>query len=726
MASAARSAVAFTSCTVHAAQRAGWRCTVCQRTLCPDCTAERRVPNSGTTIPVCVHCGGLATQLTRQRKVKDFLGALPSFVKSFFTMDGLASLVALGLFCYLGRGALALVPVTLLNIWMALVVYTVVYGIVIVYVFSVIQSAAQGSERLPDPADFTDPLSLIAPVFRFVLALSYLWLPTVLYVSFVVTWQSVYWDGPMQLFRDPVLLALVVGGVVYFPVAVVVAAISDSVLAVLDLRIGLRIIARLPLQYAGAVLTCFVFLVVGWIYGLWASIAVALIPVPFIPALTAQITSVVFVLIPAWVLGRFIYQNHEHFGLMLAGAGEEPEWPDAVPRGQLATDGSKSHGPVQPAHVPGWSPEQAGLPRAAETMAQTPYDARQINVPHRSVEPIEVEGWSDQEAEILRAPPARRPLAQDLALPGADLTSSMSDSATSLELEFEDEPTEGAALDGPPMLDPAALTAAPRNIDAVPSVIQGAAKYDLGPSTPPVMGSPVMGSPVMGSPVMGSPLDPAAPPAQGVVVPLAGMAPGAHAYLRGGRPATPAPPGAAGQGPADPTFGLEPPSLAPPAAAGAPSSPAPPAGTGPYPPASDIAAGHGRRTAAAGVEPSADPLRDLEQALINAPGLVALSAFVRCRDGKVPIALAPQLELRLAGVLERAREFESAVAACRRAADQDLTGPCAPRAIFMAAQLYEQRLNDPQRAGALYRYLAETFPSDQLAGRARDGAQRVG
>ena len=646
------------------------------------------MPTSGTTIPVCVHCGGLAAQLTRRRRIKDFLSALPIFVKSFFTMDGVASLVGLGVFSYVFGsfgGLLAMIA----------------WAVVVTYVFSVIRAASQGSERLPEPADFTDLFSLVFPVIRFILALSYLWLPATLYISYVVTWQSVYWDGPMQLFTDPVLLTLVIAGIVYFPIAVVVAAISDSMLAVLDLRIGFRIIARLPLQYAGAVATCAVFLVIGGIYRLWAGIAVALIPVPFIPAIVAESTGVVFTLIPAWILGRFIYQNHEHFGIMLAGADEEPEWPDAVPRGQIAHDGSKSHGPVQPAEVPGWSPAQAGLVRAAETMGQTPYDARQIHVPHRSVEPIEVEGWSDQEAEVLRAPPPPRPLAQDLELPSTDLTSSMSISSTGLDLEFEDEPTESPASFGPPMLDPSALTAEPRSIEAIPSVMQGAAKYELSASSPPAMSTPMA---------------PAVAPAQGVVVPLAGMAPGAHAYLRGGRASSAAePPAGGGRGPAGPTFGLEPPSLAPPA------HPPPEVGAGPYSPAPGRVAGHAPAVPA----PSQDPLRDLEQALINSPGLVALSAFVRCRDAKVPITLAPQLELRLAGVLERAREFESAVAACRRAADQDLTGPCAPRAIFMAAQLYEQRLNDPQRAGALYRYLVETFPTDQLAGRARDGAQRV-
>ena len=673
------------------------------------------MPTSGSAIPVCVHCGGLAAQLTRKRRIRNFAQALPTFIGSFFTLDGFTTLIGLGLVVYLLKSIGLVLPAQ---------------AILIAYMFTVIQAAAQGAEKLPDPTDFTGVGSLVLPVLRFILAASYLWLPAVVYISMVVTWNAIYWDGPLQLIRDPFLLALIAGGILYFPIAIVVAAIADSTLAVLDLRLGLRIIARLPLQYAGAVLMCTFFLILGGLYNLWAGLIVALVPfIPLIPGILTQSIGATFTMVPGWILGRLIYQNYEHFGIMLKGADEEPEWPDAVPAAPSAPEGSQSH-PVDPALVPGWDQQAPGLAMAADTMSHVPEQARRIDPPRREIAPIEVEGWSERDAVVEGAPldvpqsnlppqvgsvvglplvagiadppsspPGGAPYAPSMPYPAAShapqaaggeptRTSAPpayapyrqsgavgeSQDALTLDLDLSDDVTEGVPgrpprSSGPsaPIPPPYASTTAPpsgaeRSIDPSPSVAMGAAAYEFGSAGQP--GAAYM--PNTPSAIEGALGDPRPGFGQSPPTAAVGLGPAAQAYA----PVSSAP--------------------------GAPA-------TNP-----------------------GDPVAALERSLTNDPGLTALSAFVRCRDAGVQIGLSPPLELRLAGVLERAREYESAVAACRRAADQDLSGPHAARAVFMAAQIYEQRMGQIDRAAALYKYIVDTFAQDPLAARAFDGLQRLG
>ena len=669
-------AVGYTRCTVHPEQRAGWRCTTCERTLCPDCTSNRR-PAMGAVISVCVHCGGLAVPLVRKKKIDSYLQALPRFLGSLFTMDGVTTIVALGLVLYvlsaIGLGA----PAT---------------ALLITYMFTVIQAAAQGAERLPDPADFIGAWSLILPVLRFAVASSYIWLPGILYVSFVLTWESLYWDGPIYVMTDPILLALLVVGIMYYPIAVVLAAISDSLLAVLDFRIGFRIIARLPLQYAGAALLSFAFMLLGWVYGLWASIAVSLLPIPILPGVFTASVGAVFWLVPGWILGRFIFQNATHFGLLLQGADEELEWPEAQARAPYAPEGSQTAQPVQATPIDGWDRREEGLSRAADTLAHVPDDARQIQAPRREVEPLEVEGWSGGAGDKVGArggyvvnndlelgwsnPPTAAPETASIEL-DLDGTAELPKRAA-----FRPGSHTGAAGD-PPIFDPPASD---------PPAFSGGAEVS-GPV--PLLGEPTLadmrgGSD--GSSPIGSPL-PLSTADLVEIVPAA--VPGA--------PLAPGPATGATQGPSPVSAQIS----DVPRVMGRPLHAPEPAAFG-------------------GPEGVADPHAALETALNNEPGVVALTAFVRCRDARVPLALPPALELRLATVLERAREFEAAVAACRRAADQNLNGPLAPRAIFMAAQLHEQRLGDAPRAAALYRYLVDTFPQDQLASRAREAINRLG
>ncbi|MEL7372585.1 MAG: hypothetical protein AAFN74_26910, partial [Myxococcota bacterium] len=373
----------------------------------------RRMPTSGSSIPVCAVCGGLATPLVRPKKIRGFVEALPQFVASFFTMDGLTSLAALGIFVYLlktfGVGIFA-------------------WAVTTTYMFTVIQSAAQGSERLPDPTDFTDVFSIVLPVMRFIVALSYVWLPAVLYVTFGFGGLGLE-DPP--LYSDPLFILLNIAGLAYFPMAVIVAAISESFIAVLDPRLGVRIISRIPNQYVGATMVALGILLCGQVFEFIADFVVALLPIPIIPGLLAETVATTFWLAAGWILGRLLYQNHEHFGLVLQGDDVELEWPDAVPRAPTAPEGSQSKQPVEAAPVEGWTSREEGLSRAAETIASVPENARIVEAPRREVAPLEIEGWTD------RAGPATAGGGQLPVMRTSDLQNSQSPQAPSTKEAIE-------------------------------------------------------------------------------------------------------------------------------------------------------------------------------------------------------------------------------------------------------------------------------------------------
>jgi TolA-binding protein len=76
-------------------------------------------------------------------------------------------------------------------------------------------------------------------------------------------------------------------------------------------------------------------------------------------------------------------------------------------------------------------------------------------------------------------------------------------------------------------------------------------------------------------------------------------------------------------------------------------------------------------------------------------------------------------------VLERANELEEAVRACQRTAKSDMKGAFAPKAIFTAARIMADRAGNAAGARAMYQFLVEKFPGDELAARAREALDRL-
>ncbi|MEM7675490.1 MAG: hypothetical protein AAF449_05750, partial [Myxococcota bacterium] len=509
--------------------------------------------------------------------------------------------------------------------------------------------------------------------------------------------------GDPPLYTDPFFILLIIAGLAYFPIAVIVAAISESFLAVLDPRIGVRIISRIPDQYVGATLLALGLLVVGQIFLVVAAAAVSWLPIPVFPTLLVETIGTAFWLAAGWVLGRLLYQNHEHFGLMLQGDDLELEWPGAVPRAPKAPEGSQSSQPVQPAPVEGWT-KDPGLSRAADTVSHVPENARIVEAPRRDMAPLEIDGWTDRTGPAT----AGRDQPPLLATSGLELEGTRYPEAGPIELDLDGE-------DALPIADAFPSADALPIVDALSETFERAdlpSDRDSSSSPTSTPGRAESSDPLHLSFASDLALDAGMTAASG-----AGAASGPYSKVPTPSVTT------------DALIGV-------PIVAGTPDlgpdgratvvGPAPP-----NPVARPKAAGRDKGASsivAPKVEgrPIAAPAHEaLEAALHQQPGLAALTAYAACQEQNIPIRLSARLELRLANLLERTREFKAAIAACRRAADQDLGGPFAPRAIFMAAQIHHRELNDLRRASALYRYIIESYPADALAAQSDEALRRI-
>ena len=320
----------MTRCSKHAGKRAGWRCESCQQNLCPDCAAHSGLTN--TSAVLCVHCGGLAQRLMVAKPRRPYWEMLPTFIKAIFSLEGVLQILAVS------------VAIILTNL-IPFVGGVISKFIFISYYFRVILQAAHGAERLPEPTDFTDISDIIGPMLRFFMASLMIWLPAALYIGFTVGISGF----SLKALSGGVVLLLVIAGVLYFPAAIIVAAISDSALAVINPAITVRMILRFPGEY---LLTVAVWGLLNVLDGfIWFNLLIwgskFHIPI-FVPILVTMIGMIIPVF-TGFILGRLIYQNAEHFKLLGKDDLHEPELPDAMPRGTREADAAAAVAPLDTA-----------------------------------------------------------------------------------------------------------------------------------------------------------------------------------------------------------------------------------------------------------------------------------------------------------------------------------------------------------------------------------------
>jgi hypothetical protein len=302
-------------CETHQAV-AGWKCTVCERVLCPDCTAYKYVPP--TRLTVCVLCGELAEPLLRERTVKETLvQQLPGAFQFPLRGDAPALWLGLTFFFFAASYAGASFAAWVLSLGTF---------------FALIRGTASGHDAL-ELSDFRDPLtSMFLPAARFAIAMLPAWAGV---LATVLTGET-FWSW----------LAVLVT-VVWAPVNVIAAARDAHLGAMLDPRRVFGAVARIGgdyVPYLGGLAAAGVLWFLAFVLG--EGLRHSALYFPFITPLLTQALLAYPPLVGARIAGLVLRRHPQAFG------SEDTERFDSVlgdlePRGVLPEKTS-----TLPSHLP--------------------------------------------------------------------------------------------------------------------------------------------------------------------------------------------------------------------------------------------------------------------------------------------------------------------------------------------------------------------------------------
>jgi len=305
----------------------------------------------------CVNCGGVAQQIMSEKEIVPYWGMFATFLKALFCPKGLMQVLALGA----GIFFLGLMPI---------VGWAMSLGLYAGYYFLVITHFAYGEENLPVPDDFSDVWdNLVSPFVRFVVATLIIWVPALLYVhhNMGLFFMLKY---PNTMFHDPVLVVIVLLSLIYFPGAMITAAVSESTFAMLNPLYVIGMVVRIPGQYLLTVVVWGMMSVAN-VY-LNTFVAAHLLTCPcsvtrmIFMGVVCQSVGLLIPLMTAMVLGRLVYQNRRVLGFGRPRDLLVPEYPSAVPHGTAPEGGWEKPRVVEPVQPISLEPEDpAAALRAA-------------------------------------------------------------------------------------------------------------------------------------------------------------------------------------------------------------------------------------------------------------------------------------------------------------------------------------------------------------------------
>jgi len=332
------------TCTHHPNARAAWTCSRCGADLCPACAALDEIQR--TEVIRCVHCGSIAQQIKVKKNIVPYWGMFGVFLKAIFSLSGILQVLAVGAVMFL----LSLVPIIggILSL-----------GVYAGYYFLVITRFAFGEEKLPLPPDFRDFWDdILGPFFRFLVATMILWVPAFIYVKSQIG-LGVALADPGSAIRDPVFLLILILCILYFPGAMITAAVSQSVIAMMNPLVILGIIVRIPKEY----------LITVVVWGMLSVADAALMNAvrPFflehyvflISNIIMQAIGLLLPILTAMILGRLVYQNSEELGFARLRDQMVAEFPEAKPQGSLPPGGFEKPAPAKPVEPISLEPESS-------------------------------------------------------------------------------------------------------------------------------------------------------------------------------------------------------------------------------------------------------------------------------------------------------------------------------------------------------------------------------
>ena len=310
-------------CTRHPGEPAAWICTRCRYALCSKC-AMGTVIQSHSMVR-CMVCSGEAKILLVPGRITPYWDKLGSFLRGMIIPPGVAVLGLLAL----AQALVAMIPAFGRPAAAALLC---------AYYFMVLRDSARGRVHLPVPRNVVDFGDLLADLFfstvKLLMATAILWIPP-LVIVFTAEQPEAYWNDPALLLREPAVIALLVLAVVYLPGALVVSTIGESLLGPLNPVYTIRRMIPVWRQYLLTVAVWAVLLLTDWCLGQLFGRIVAVDSVVVLTPFLHRLVRMVFTLMSAFVLGRFVIQNGESFNVVPAGEFLVPAMPGAEPKGSM-------------------------------------------------------------------------------------------------------------------------------------------------------------------------------------------------------------------------------------------------------------------------------------------------------------------------------------------------------------------------------------------------------
>lgn len=309
-------------CRHHRSAPAGWACDRCGKKLCEECVYEEPVQH--TSFIGCVHCGAPVGPLRIHRDHLPFGTRVLKAWSYPLRLGGLASMVAMALIVGPMRWGFGVAPLFLkpfmFGMWL---------GSFWGYVMHLVRRNAVGDHGFSGP-EFRDFWgSLLNPAIKGTIATAFVWVPTLVYVMFLRK------AGFTGLHRDPLLWLIGIAGVVYGPMALLMASAESSVFTILNPVFVFGYISKIGRDYWVAVGWLAALALVGVLtYVLSAVISTTLIPYPVIGPFFGEVLTSYPPLVMAYILGALLYVRGDRVEYGLASDYYVDARPDLKPKGR--------------------------------------------------------------------------------------------------------------------------------------------------------------------------------------------------------------------------------------------------------------------------------------------------------------------------------------------------------------------------------------------------------
>ena len=283
-------------CHAHPKREAEFHCRQCGLQFCRACVKDLgRI--AAQEVFLCTGCGARCDPATRADAVRDM--GEPSFFMALreawvypFRKDGWILLAGASLLMALLDAVPGFIAIFVLFAMVLLL------GYLSAYLQRIVQSSAQGEDRMPNWPDVSDFLGDILSPFLLVIG-------SVLFClgpGFVL----IFW-GDDSVIRLGV--ALVIGGLLYLPMGFLAVSMHNSLWA-LNPMLVFPAIFRVPGQY---LVTCIV-LAAAVALSVFSGRLIDMFRIPVLSALLASFTSLYFLTVEMRLLGMLYWTNRNEFG----------------------------------------------------------------------------------------------------------------------------------------------------------------------------------------------------------------------------------------------------------------------------------------------------------------------------------------------------------------------------------------------------------------------------